>query len=115
MGFATKHPLRRNGWNDMGLATHESLVTYVLSNWYVVVKASCKARKMCCCVMSNWSTTTCNRIRKSSRNLQVYVENFHLIVVIVLIFMIRILQLDLNQVQYYIMLGISYLVVRQCA
>jgi hypothetical protein len=32
MGLMTKCPLRLNGWNDMGLTTHEWLVAYVLYN-----------------------------------------------------------------------------------
>ncbi len=43
MGFVTKCVLRLNGWNDMGFATHEWLVAYVIFYWDVVAKP-----KMCC-------------------------------------------------------------------
>jgi hypothetical protein len=38
LGFAIKCPLQLNGWNDMGLATHEWLVAYVPLDYNVVAK-----------------------------------------------------------------------------
>ncbi len=53
LGFGTKCPLRLNGWNDMGLTTHEWLVAYVF-NYEVVAKS-----KMCCCDVWWRSTWVC--------------------------------------------------------
>jgi len=43
LGFVTKCLLRLNGWNNMGLVTHEWLVAYVLPDYDIIAKP-----KMCC-------------------------------------------------------------------
>ncbi len=49
LGFITKHSLRGNGWNDMGLTTHESLVAYVIFDQYVDVKVNRKTQNVLLC------------------------------------------------------------------